>query len=195
MKALRPVILTLVFAGTCAGGAAAGSVMTPNEPEPDTTGPKAVKARPGSESIGARASDPTSALGWAVRRYSSETGLDCAEAGRYDGRSFGRERSNGEVDQQPADEAGTCAVPNGEPVEPVFNRYPKAGGSRGRSVLFGQTRVDVKRLEVQTDGARIDLPRAADGTFLLVLPGLREASELPVTATLVDGSLRRYDWR
>lgn len=194
MRSGRYVIPVLVVVGACAGGVAAGSAVAPDA-APRTSGDEAVQARPGSASIGARAPDPGGGPGWAVRRYSSQGGLECTEAGRYDGERFGRSRSDGEVEQQPADEAGTCAVRGSEPVEPVINRYPVSDGTDDRTVLFGQTRQDIDRIDVRVDGRRLELVPANDGTFLLVLEGLREPASLPLTATLRDGSVRRYDWR
>lgn len=185
---------TLGLYAACAvatgAGMTAGGVVAGGAPEP--LAPEALEVRPGSAAIGARGRDPKPGPAWAVRRYTSRTGLACTEAGRFDGRRFGLARADGTVREVPPNEQGTCVATGDDPVQVVVNRYPAQAGEGDRTVLFGRADPGVGRIVVDGPSGPVEPARAPDGTFVLVLAGILAPENLPLVATMPDGRTREY---
>jgi hypothetical protein len=186
---------TAVLAGSVAAavlGVAAASAVTGATKE---DAPPSVKAKPGSAKVGARHPDPGGGSPWAVRRYTSTSDAACAEAGRYDGRDFGATDQQGDVENQPADEAGVCSDLTEDPAVIAINQIGARDGQDARTVVFGVAGADVvavrfaegaqSRQEIELDGER---------TFAVVIDGLVDPASLPVELELADGSVVTQTW-
>ena len=192
---LRTAGLAAAFCAAGLTGVAAGTVLVP-PPAPAPDAPAlASKARPGSDRVDAQIPDPAGGPRWAVRRSTGLTGQPCIEAGRFDGRRYGRTDGSGEVEHQPADEQGSCFRPSGEPVALVVNRYADAPGAAARTVVFGQAEDAISRIVVTRADEEHEAAFGPRRTFVVVLPGLVEVDDLAIDLIAADGSSRRFGWR
>jgi hypothetical protein len=184
------VCLTAISVGFGAGSLAVGS------PDEHSHAGSEDHARGGSVAIGARANDPAAGPSWAVRVFTTESGRECVDAGRFDGSSFGRVGTDGRtVLDIPADLQGVCAAPGALPGQGAVMRFAGRRGQPERTVVFGRAAEPVAAAPLLRAGvAADDLPVAADRTFIAVLEGLHDPKDLAVELAGQDGTTSRLDW-
>jgi hypothetical protein len=183
-------LATVVAAGL---GVAAASAVTETPPEKE---PPEMAPQNGTEAIGARAEDPAGGPGWAVRRYTSTSGAACVEVGRYDGETFGVVDASGALTPQPLGVGATCGELDQDAALVAVNRYAAREGQPARTVLFGRSDTRVADVAMKPDATvQRDPAEAKDRTFVLVVPRLLDAQEMPLELRFDDGHEETINWR
>lgn len=187
---VRRLTLPAAMAAACCGGAAAASAITGSAPSHvhDEVDARHLRARPGTEILGASADDPVGGPQWAVRRSSSETGSLCVEIGRFDGRVFGAIAGDGTVTSQPLADHGTCATAEGGPLV-VVARFAATDALDARTVVYGHVGQDVRRVVVRAGAHEREVPVGAGGTFVWPVTGIRDPGDITIEATSTAGVL------
>ena len=192
MRALLAIALLLAATGAGSATASAfvdgGEVSFEREPEHLLPGPAELAA-------GARAADPAGGPAWAVRTYVSRTGRLCAERGRVAAGEFGDLGEEGRLEPRPAGPTGVCADPGRDPVVAAVDRVAAHGAAPARTVVFGASLRRPARAVLRPEGApELELPIGARGSFIAVLPGLREPATLPLAVELHGGGVETFTW-
>lgn len=189
--------LLAVLAGTVVAGAGMGTALssaagTNGAEEPDATYLTPVS---GSPIVEGDAADPGGEPSWAVRRYTSQTGLDCYEVGQMVDGAFG-EVHRGKFQVTPSDQpTGTCGDLSSEARSPdgvqlgIYRRFDGAKTAR-RSALYGIARKDVERVVVSGPGGSRTLTVGPAGTFLAVYGGDYGFADVKVSYVYRDGTTR-----
>jgi hypothetical protein len=185
----RRALVAAACAAAIVGGLAAGTLAV-GSPDGDD------HARPDSVVIGARTGDPRSGPDWAVRVFTTESGRQCVDAGRYERSAFGPISADGRrVEHLPADLQGVCGAPGALPGQGAVMRFAARRGQPERTVVFGRAHQQVVAARLVRPGeAAADLPLGAEGTFIAVLEGLHDPRDLAVELVGQDGTTGTLDW-
>jgi hypothetical protein len=185
------ILVSVLLVLALGGGVAAASVIVP-QGDDTQGGPESVQPDGGAVVVGAITSNPGGGPDWAVRTYTSLTGLTCPSAGRWADGEFGRADAQGAgVVPLPVSASGSCADLESSDLALAVRRYPQRPGQEERGVVFGVVsgRVREVRLLGGQDDERV-LPLDG-GAFLAVGEDMRMAG-ITLQVARVDGSTRRY---
>jgi hypothetical protein len=130
--------------------------------------------------------DPDGGPDWTVRTYPSKTGWTCAEAGRTDGKAFGRVQPDDEILPLQLPELGSCADVKKSNSALWVNHYPVDGDHQARAVIFGAVSAEVVSVALMLDGSSKELP-VMHGAFVYPLDEPSLAGTV-VTVALANGS-------
>ena len=193
MRRLRTIVVVIsAMAIAIVGGVAVASALLPTPPS--LVGQEASEPAGTSFIQGPVVADPDGGLDWTVRTYPSQTGWTCAEAGRTDGKAFGRVGTDDEIVPLELPELGSCAAVEEDKFALWINHYPASGGRQARAVIFGAiATAEVTGVAVTADGTREELP-VTRGAFLDVLPESSLAGTV-VTVTFADGKTQETTLR
>ncbi|WP_157260630.1 hypothetical protein [Patulibacter minatonensis] len=188
----------IVAAASFTGAAAVALTAATGSPVPsfargDDTG---VFPAPGTSRISTvRAADPGSGLPWTVRVGRSRGGLVCIGVGQLDGASFGIRGADGRFRTTSPIGSDDCG-PAPRAAAPVVALRgfsgPRADDPAGAATLvFGSGGSGLRSVVVRAGDGRDRTARpAADGTFVVALPGWPEGAASAATLRWADGRER-----
>lgn len=156
-----------------------------------SAGPDALVPDGRGASLPVTAADPDGRAPWAVRVYTSKTGLACAEAGRSVEGRFGRVDRDGTFVPLSLEAAGSCVDLADEPLSLTIQHYPAQGKLAARAVLYGVVSgKEVVAVSGRFGAVRRSVPVVNDAYILVLREDQLADAEL--AATLADGSTKSY---
>jgi hypothetical protein len=186
MRRLRTIVLIIsAIAFAVVGGVAVASVLLPTPPS--LVGQEASEPAGTSFNLGPVVADPEGGPDWTVRTYPSKTNWTCAEAGRTDGKSFGRAGLDDQIHALALPELGSCADVKKDKFALWVNHYPAIGDDEARAVVFGAVAPEAVGVALTLDGSKKELP-VTRGAFVDALPESSVTGGAAVTVTFADGS-------
>jgi hypothetical protein len=185
MRRFRTILLVIsAMAFAVVGGVAVASALLPTPPS--LVGQEASEPAGTNFTLGSPVADPDGGPQWTVRTYPSKTSWICAEAGRTDGKAFGRVDAGDTFRPLELPELGSCADVEKDKFAFWVNHYPANADRDARSVIFGAVAPEADGVVLTIDGTRKELP-VTRGAFIDVLPESSLAGAA-VTVTLADGT-------
>jgi hypothetical protein len=185
MRRLRTILLVIsAMTFAVVGGVAVASALLPTPPS--LVGQEASEPAGTSFTLGNPVADPDGGPQWTVRTYPSKTDWTCAEAGRTDGKAFGRVDPGDTFRPLELPELGSCADVEKDKFALWVNHYPANADREARSVIFGAVAPEAAGVVLTIDRTRKELP-VTRGAFIDVLPESSLTGAV-VTVTLTDGT-------
>ena len=192
MRALLAIVLLLAATGA---GIATASAFVDGGDESLEREPEHLLPGPAEPIAGARAAAPSGGPPWAVRTYVSRTGRLCAERGRLARGLFGDVDDGGRFEPRPAGPTGVCADPGRDPVVAAVDQVAAHGATPAHTIVFGASLRRPARAVLRPEaGPELELPIGPRGSFIAVLPGLREPATLPLAVELHGGDVETFTW-
>lgn len=187
---MRRLALVTAMLVTMAGGIASASLVSgasAEQPLHDDPEPLSAVGQ-----VGENVPDPDGGPPWAVRVSTTPASQRCVTVGRTDGRAFGPVDRAGRILDVGPSFSGSCAGPDGGPLQVALARYADTGGAGPRSVLFGVADARVASVMVTQPSGIQPMTPDAYHTFVVVREELAHDQAWMVVATLIDGTQHAY---
>jgi hypothetical protein len=183
--------LAIAGAVICIGAAGAtGTKVFLADGGSQSTGPDVpdrLKRAPADRRLAqARAADPREPYPWGLRAYVGAKGDSCILIGRVVGARLGDVRS-GRFKETPVGAPALC-TPLEDHALVTIRKYGDVSIPRGRTVLYGVVDRTITRLGLRTLTRPVTrIPIAADGSFVLVMMGVKPLRHTQLRIQHSDG--------
>lgn len=171
---MRKLAISAAMVAAITLGVAVASAIVPTSGNDTVGGPDDVQ--PASSAV---VSSPTQARDggdpWAVRVYTSKTGLTCPDLGRVRDGVFGRDDVDGTFTALPLEASGSCADLGRDHAAVAARRLPAMGKQPAETIVFGVTVADAS-VTAQVGDAAATAIQLNGQTFVLDRFGDRDAT-------------------